>query len=195
MKKEQKTAWHRESADRLVACALSEHPQTLIHLRRAADWLKVLDPNPEEALLIAALLHDIERAAPAPNPYISGAWCGEKFLSHHQRVGAKMAKELLESAGASRMLVKHVGVLVGSHETGGSVESNLLKDADSISFFENNIEHFLTEGVLTRGEDKVREKFNWMFERISSVQARELARPFYQEALEELKRQNGHQSA
>ena len=43
----------------------SVHPH-LRHLERTRDWVVELDPDASEALQLAALTHDIERAFPDP---------------------------------------------------------------------------------------------------------------------------------
>ena len=62
-----------------------------------------------------------------------------------------------------------------------------MKDADSISYFENQIDHFITKQAKEIGFDKVKAKFDWMYERITSEKAREIARPMYEAAIKKLK--------
>jgi hypothetical protein len=59
-----------------------------------------------------------------------------------------------------------------------------LKDADSLSFFETNAEEYVKWIELGITKEQIREKFDSMFNRISSSKARELARPMYEEACE-----------
>ncbi len=61
-----------------------------------------------------------------------------------------------------------------------------MQAADSLSFLEVNIDSFLDK----LGEDKAREnaevvraKVTWMYERIQIPQARDLAKPLYEEAM------------
>ena len=77
-------------------------------------------------------------------------------------------------------------MLVSKHEEGGNDDQNLLKDADSVSFFETNISLFLTKHVQDVGKEKVREKFDWMYKRITSEKAKQIARPWYEEAIKNL---------
>ena len=55
--------------------------------------------------------------------------------------------------------------------------------ANSISFFENSVGFLLERSGTGHGAAGLREKFEWMYTRIRSAQARELARPLYEEAL------------
>jgi len=77
-------------------------------------------------------------------------------------------------------------MLISKHEEGGNDDQNLLKDADSISFFENNVPLFLTKHVSEVGKEKVKEKFDWMFNRITSEKAKQIARQWYEEAIKKL---------
>lgn len=95
--------------------------------------------------------------------------------------------EFLRKHGADKNLIDRVRMLISRHEEGGSEDQNLLKDADSISFFENNVDYFLTKKVLEVGKEKVREKFDWMFNRITFDKAKKIAKKMYQEAIRRLK--------
>jgi len=77
-------------------------------------------------------------------------------------------------------------MLVSKHEIGGNDDQNLLKDADSISFFENNVKYFVGRKVNETGKEKVRDKFDWMYHRMTSERAKEFARQLYVEAMKKL---------
>jgi len=158
------------------------------HLQRTVYWVKQLNPNADESLLTAAVSHDIERGFRNPN-YTTIKAKGFKDVEHltyHQEESAKIIANYLHEIGADRDFIERVKMLINKHEVGGNDEQNLLKDADSISFFENNINHFLTNKVLETGKDKVKEKFNWMYDRITSPQAKEITKKWYQDAIERL---------
>jgi len=80
-------------------------------------------------------------------------------------------------------LVNRVKMLVSRHEEGGNDDQNLLKDADSISFFENSIPIFLAQHVNESGKDLVKKKFSWMYDRISSEKAKQIVRGWYENAI------------
>ena len=77
---------------------------------------------------------------------------------------------------------------IAAREKGGHDEQNLLKDADSLSFFQAEIDHFLNEQVQKTGIEFVRKKFEWMFQRIDSIQARKGARPLFDNLLNKKRR-------
>ena len=97
-----------------------------------------------------------------------------------------MVGDFLAAEGASKKLINSVKELIGRHEVGGNKDQNLLKDADSVSFFENNIEYFVTKQVEKTNREKVKEKFDWMFNRITSAKAKKSARPWYENGLKKL---------
>jgi len=161
------------------------------HLLRTVHWVKKLKPSADEVLLIAAVAHDIERAFRDHKNYnfiknSDKGFKSEEHLTHHQTEGARIIGDYLKQIGASEDMINNIKILVSRHEIGGSEEENLLKDADSLSFFENNINHFVNNKIAETGKEKVKDKFDWMFNRISSLKAKELAQPFYDKAIKEL---------
>jgi len=164
----------------------------ITHLVRTADWVKKLKPNASEALLIAAVAHDVERAFRKPGyeefyEISKDGFAAEEHLKHHQERGAEIIGKFLEEQDVDSKLIEEVQNLVVKHEIGGNEDENLLKDADSISFFENNIEYFIVNLVPKVGVEKVEDKFNWMFNRISSAEAKEIVYPWYKDAIKRLK--------
>ena len=140
--------------------------------------------------MIAAYSHDIERAYRDPS-YNKIADSDKGFrdddhLIHHQPTGAKIMSDYLLGVGAPKDLAERVAMLISKHEIGGNPDQNLLKDADSVSFLETQVDHFVTEQVAVRGKEKVKEKFDWMYNRITSPNAEEVAKPWYHLALSKL---------
>jgi hypothetical protein len=76
--------------------------------------------------------------------------------------------------------------LVSKHEVGGTKQQDILRDADSVSFFENNTEHFITEKAGELGRGKVKEKLDWMFERVTFQDAKNKVKIWYEESLKKL---------
>jgi hypothetical protein len=161
------------------------------HFLRTVHWLKILKPDADEALLIAAVAHDIERAFRDHETYdkiknTEKGFRSDEHLTHHQEESARIIGEYLERIKADKRTVERVRMLVSRHEVGGNEDQNLLKDADSISFFENNVGYFVAKRVRDIGKRKVKEKFDWMYSRMTSERAKELARHLYREATRKL---------
>lgn len=168
---------------------------TVKHSFRVVDWIKALKPDADDALIIAGLAHDIERAFQDDKVYdvlkeAGKGFTDEEFLTNHQEKSAKIIAEFLEKNDASDNLTERVKMLVSKHELGGNDDQNLLKDADSLSFFENNINHFLTNIIHHSSKESIREKFEWMYDRITSDKAQQIAKPWYEQAMKELDKIN-----
>jgi len=160
----------------------------MLHFDRTVYWLQQLKPDADEAFLIAAIAHDIERAARMNKEGFGRAQKGfldKDELTHHQEKGAEIIADFLKENNVEENLVSRVRHLVSKHEVGGDADQNLLKDADSLSFVENNAEIFLSR-LDKLGYDSVKEKFDWMYDRISDPRAKEIAKPFYDKMILQL---------
>lgn len=160
------------------------------HFERTVYWMRKLNPKADEASLIAAMAHDIERAFRTKEQHEKRAQEGydhPAFFRPHEEKGAEIMADFLKKEGADEKMIEKVKMLISRHEEGGNEEQNFLKDADSLSFLENNIPLFL-EKAQTDGKEKVRAKFEWMFNRITSEKAKKIARPWYEKAKRELEK-------
>lgn len=158
------------------------------HFERTVFWLEKFLPNFGEAERIAAYSHDIERAfrdetKKAPEDYLNF-----EFLRNHQEGGAEIMRKFLTKNNASNELIETVLHLISRHEEGGDMAQNALMDADSVSFFETNVENFVRKKVLTEWYEKVKPKIEWMYHRISSDMAREEAKKNYEYWVNELEK-------
>jgi hypothetical protein len=158
------------------------------HLLRTEDWVVTLDPDASERLRLAAVLHDIERAIPAPGTSWDSArdWDSPVYNRWHQDRSAEIAGAWLRQHGASADLADGVERLIRVHEDGGWPEADVLQAADSLSFLEvlaPLVVGWIESGRATpeRGAAKVRSSI----ERIKPdmTHARELAEPMLREAL------------
>ena len=171
-------------------CKRNRKERDIKHYERTLYWLLQLKPNANEALKIAAFAHDAERvfrSATYKNITKSEKGYQDKsHLKHHQETGAKIILDYLLKSNASSELANEVSRLILKHEVGGDNKQNLLKDADSISFFETNIELFLNQKVKETSKEMVKDKFVWMFNRITSYKAKVFCKNWYQDAINKL---------
>jgi hypothetical protein len=165
----------------------SEHPHAR-HLLRTEDWLVELEPDAGEALRVAAVLHDIERAFPDPDASWDSArdWDSPVYNRWHQDRSARIAGEWLRERGAPDALVAEVERLILVHEHGGWREADLLQAADSLSFLETLaplVVGWVESGRSTRerGEAKVQSSLDRMSPDLT--RARALGEPMLREAL------------
>jgi hypothetical protein len=156
------------------------------HLERTLDWTLELEPAAGDTLRIAALTHDMERHFPGgPQLDMSRQRPDDEVYNRaHSERSARIVGDFLRAHDADPDLVEGVERLVLAHEVGGWYEADVLQAADSISWLETNqdvAQRWVAEG---RCDDAwAREKHRWSFERIRLERARELARPFYEQAL------------
>jgi hypothetical protein len=123
--------------ERARAWVEAVHPHAR-HLLRTEEWLLELDPDAGEALRLAAVLHDIERAFPDPSSSWESwrDWNNPEYNRWHQDRCADIAAAWLREQVAPEALTAEVERLVRVHEQGGWREADLLQAADSLSFLE-----------------------------------------------------------
>jgi hypothetical protein len=154
------------------------------HFVRALHWALQIDPDAVLEVQIAAYAHDVERAL---YEYNWGAFLmDEKVLKDHQENGARAIHDFLIKEGSDPDFAARVKAIIEKHEVGGTYEQNIVKDADSISYFETNaLKHVAWAEKFSAKE--VRAKFDWMWDRMTFDKAKDFARSFYEEAVTKLK--------
>jgi NADPH:quinone reductase-like Zn-dependent oxidoreductase len=172
--------------ERARAWVAAVHPHAR-HLDRTLNWLLVLEPDASEALRLAAVLHDIERAFEPEESRPDGDDLSAAYTAWHQERSAREAMRWLEEQHAPLALAHEVRRLVRIHEDGGGPDADLLQAADSIAFLEIQVDLFVgmvRDGWRSRAEAE--RKFRWMFERLRLPRAREIAEPMLAAALARL---------
>lgn len=133
------------------------------HSTLTLEWLLKLEPGASEELQIAALVHDIDRAVQPRVLQVEGELY-EKYKQRHANRSAKIIAKLLREYKYSSDSTKKIEKLVAWHEVGGDEEIDLLRDADSIAFFDYNINFYLQR----KGTDITKNKIVFMFARASN---------------------------
>ena len=134
------------------------------HAENTLEWLLRLAPESDEALQIAALAHDIERAVTARKVRRSHYDNYDAFKAAHARHGADILGAILDECRVTKATADEACRLVTLHEVGGDPRSDLLKDADSISFFEVNMPlYYQREGCV-----ETKSRCTWGYQRLSS---------------------------
>jgi hypothetical protein len=162
---------------------VENYPYNRDHLLRALEWLDRLAPGRREAVRLAALTHDMERAFPGPDSPAMLSLADPVYERLHSERSARIVCEWLRAQGADEALVADVEPLILWHETGGWPEADLVQAADRLSFLETNVDLFLDfvrSGRFSIAE--VRTKFDESYQRIQVPHARELALPLYERA-------------
>jgi hypothetical protein len=151
-----------EAARRWV---VETYPYNRDHLVCALDWLDRLAPGSQEAVRLATLTHDMERAFPGPDSPEMQSLNDPVYIRLHSERSARIVGTWLRDNGASEALVHNVETLILAHETCGWLEADLVQAADS----------------LFSAAD-VRWKFEHSYQRIRVPHAKALALPRFEEA-------------
>jgi hypothetical protein len=142
----------------------SSVPEDPIHAENTLDWLLKLDPEADQALQIAALAHDIDRAVEAQKVRRADFSDYNAFKVAHAHNGARILREILSKCGVAKSVLDEACRLVTFHEVGGDPRSDLLKDADSVSYFEVNMPLYYQR----EGRDETKRRCNWGYQRLSA---------------------------
>lgn len=164
--------------------ARSSVPEDPKHAENTLMWLLKLKPDADEALQIAALGHDIERAIEERKVRREDFSDYDAFKAAHAENGAVILREIMKSCEVSDPdLIDEVCRLVLCHEVGGDPRADLLKDADSISFFDVNLLLYFERN----GPEETKRRILWGFQRLSSRMKGKAARMTHEnEALNRL---------
>lgn len=144
--------------------AQSKVPEDPLHAENTLMWLLKLNPHADEALRIAALGHDIERALEERRLRKKDFTDFEEFKAAHARNSADILRDIMNECNVPEALATEIWRLVVHHETGGDLRSDLLKDADSLSFFHVNLPFYYER----RGREETIRRSLWGYRRISS---------------------------
>ncbi len=151
----------RESIEAVISG--SSVPEDPVHSKNTLTWLLKLKPDADEALQIAALGHDIERAIDQRKVRREDFEHYDRFKAAHAHNSAEILKEIMLDCGVDETLIEQICALVRRHEVGGDERSDLLKDADSISYFEVNLPHYYNR----HGWDETKRRCLWGYKRLS----------------------------
>jgi hypothetical protein len=145
----------------IAGSAVPEDPD---HSRNTLEWLLELDPEADAALQIAAVGHDIDRAVEERKVRRRDFADYDAFKAAHARNGAAILHEILRECGvADDALTREVHRLVCAHEVGGDPRSDLLRDADSLSYFDVNLPRYFER----EGWEETRRRCTWGYLRLS----------------------------
>ncbi len=144
--------------------AASKVPEDPVHADNTLEWLLKFDPTADPAMQIAALTHDIDRAVEARKARRSDFDDYAAFKAEHAQTGAKILREILDDCQVVKPIAEEACRLVTLHEVGGDPRSDLLRDADSISYFDVNMPLYYQR----EGWDETKRRCVWGYRRLSS---------------------------
>lgn len=141
---------------------VSEWPDELSHAEKTLEWLLKINPNASEELKVSAYAHDIERTFITKREQKDY----ETYINHkkeHSKRSADIVCTMMFTLEFSPTAIQRVHYLICNHEVGGDSDANDLKDADSLSYFENNLSGYYEK----RGLEGTRTKIDFMYSRMS----------------------------
>lgn len=142
----------------------SRETEDPVHSKLTLKWLLKLKPKANEAMQIAALAHDIERAVTGKTESTLKNFSNiQEIKNEHAKKSAEIIGELMAKYGYGKREIQKVKRLVARHESGGDRDSDILRDADSIAYFDYNIYIYIKK----KGFERTKEKIKFMYGRIS----------------------------
>jgi len=127
--------------------AQSSLPEDPRHADNTLEWLLKLQPDVDDALQLAALSHDIDRVDESRKVQRADFTDYDQFKAAHAHNSAVILREILHAYHIEKSIIDDACQLVEQHEVGGDTRTDLLKDADSISYFDVNMPlYFQREG-------------------------------------------------
>ncbi len=156
----------------------SDLPEDYAHARGVKEWVIKFSPDADWALQLAAFAHDIERALPQRKVIRSKFSDYNDFKNAHALNSAKVIQEILDEYPLSRKVKNKILSLIRNHELGltNDVDIAILKDADSLSFFEVNLLAYAERN----DESEILSRMIWGYQRLSK-RARQIVKKFHYE--------------
>lgn len=164
-----------DSVKKEIELILPESPLDfeLVHAQLVLKWVLELKPDADEALKIAALAHDIDRAiTKITEKDLSDFSKINEFKKEHALRSSSFIGDILQKHRYSEEIISKVKHLVEHHEVGGDAESDILMNADSLAYFDYNIPSYLKRN----GKERTIEKIRFMYKRLSSKAQKLVAR-------------------
>lgn len=141
----------------------SNIPEDPVHAQNSLEWLLKLKPNADEALQIAAFGHDIERALEKDRVKREDFADYGAFKAAHSLNSARILKKMMQADQVQQDITEDVFQLVRHHEIGGDPRSDLIREADSISFFDVNLPFYFER----EGREETLRRCRWGYQRLS----------------------------
>ena len=142
---------------------LSPYPEDMFHSMNTLEWVEKFTPDPDPALRIAALGHDIERGFEDRCVQAASYDTFDEYKLAHALNCAEILVEILEEQGVDQRISDEVARLVANHEIGGDERAELLKDADVLSFFHVCLPLYYDR----RGAETTRKRCVWGFAKLT----------------------------
>ena len=156
---------HRIKNEILQVLSHSGVPEDYEHALHVLKWVNRLKPDADFSLRIASIGHDIERALPEQKVERMNFPAYDDFKRAHAENSATIVNEILSRYPIAQAVIERVHYLIANHEFGkeGDLDLTILKDADSLSFFEINLPYYFHR----EGETETYFRMQWGYARMS----------------------------
>jgi hypothetical protein len=141
----------------------SKVPEDPRHAESTVAWVLMLMPCADKALQLASLGHDIDRAIESRRVRKDCFCSFDEFKAAHALNSAEIVGEILLECGVDEGVRAEVCRLVRLHETGGDDRSDVLRNADAISYFQDNLPLYFARN----GWVETKRRALWGFARLS----------------------------
>lgn len=143
----------------------SKNPEDLSHAINTAEWIVRLRPDADEILQLAGLAHDIQRSVADRLTKDDFATLDEYLKAHAARSGA-IAAQLIIVSGYSEKDARRLEHIISRGEFhSDEPDVQLLRDANSISVFDNNTIFYIRD----KGKEWTQEKMQQNYDNASSL--------------------------
>ena len=142
----------------------SKVPEDPLHAENTLDWLLRLKRDADKTLQVAALGHDIERALETRKVKRGDFPDYDTFKAAHARNSAEILMAIMKDCRVPKDTASEVYLLVCRHETGGDPRSDLIKNADGISYFHVNMPLYYQR----EGWEETKRRCIWGYRRLSA---------------------------
>jgi hypothetical protein len=129
----------------LVAVDGAEVPKELDHSRRMTAWVRRLDPEPNEAQLLAARAHHLRRWLVPRAAYPEGRAGYLRWRADQKRRHAEDVGQILESVGYGPDTIGRVQAIVRKEGLGRDPEVQTHEDALCLVFLETQLRDLSTD--------------------------------------------------
>ena len=126
---------------------------------------------------IAASGHDIERAIEERKVIRKDYISYDDFKKAHALNSARILKEMMVECNVKKELIDDVFFLVSSHETGGNRRVDVLRDADTISFFHVNLPYYF----VRNDAEETKRRCLWGYKKLPDTLKRVVANLRYED--------------
>ncbi len=117
-------------------------PKELVHSELATHWVRQLESDPSEALLLAARGHHLRRWQNPRSEYPEGRAGYLRWRKQLQQRHAQQTGELLRQAGYDDAMVERVGDMIRKRGLGRDPAVQTLEDALCLVFVETQLGDF-----------------------------------------------------